>query len=75
MNLSELNKDQKGVITNVLASSALKKRLFSLGVGINKHVTVLETSLQKNTIKIAIGQSALALRFDEAALIEVKVDA
>lgn len=73
MNLAQLEKNERGVIKNVLAQSALKKRLFSLGIGIDKEITVLETSLQKNTIKIALGQSAVALRLDEARMIEVEV--
>jgi ferrous iron transport protein A len=75
MNLAQLEKNQKGVIKQILAQSALKKRLFSLGIGIDKEITVLETSLQKNTIKIALGQSAVALRLDEAKLIEIEVGA
>ncbi|WP_238593562.1 FeoA family protein [Sulfurospirillum diekertiae] len=55
------------------AQNTLKKRLLSLGFGIGKEVEVVETSLQKNTIKVSLGYSSIALRFDEAKLIEVEV--
>ena len=73
MNLTELEKNQKGRIKQIHAQLALKKRLLSLGLSLDKEITLLETSLQKNTIKIALGQSALALRFDEAKMIEIEV--
>ncbi len=72
MNLSQIDKNQKVLIKDVHAQSTLKKRFFSLGISINKEVVVLETSLQKNTIKIALGSTSIALRLDEAKLIEVE---
>ncbi|MCD8478096.1 MAG: ferrous iron transport protein A [Sulfurospirillum sp.] len=33
----------------------------------------METSLQKNTIQLSIGFSSIALRFEEAKMIEVEV--
>jgi ferrous iron transport protein A len=72
MDLSQVGKNQKASIKQIHAQHTLKKRLFSLGLNIGKEVEVVETSLQKNTIKIALGFSAVALRFDEAKLIEVE---
>ena len=73
MDLSQITKNQKAHITHIHAQHSLKKHLFSLGLGVGKEVEVVETSLQKNTIKITLGFSAVALRFDEAKLIEVEV--
>ncbi|WP_263833941.1 FeoA family protein [Sulfurospirillum oryzae] len=73
IDLSQINKNQKALIKTIHAQNTLKKRLLSLGLGIGKEVEVVETSLQKNTIKIIIGFSSIALRFDEAKLIEVEV--
>ena len=73
VDLSQINKNQKVLIKQIHAQHSLKKRLFSLGLGVGKEVEVVETSLQKNTIKVALGFSAVALRFDEAKTIEVEV--
>lgn len=73
IDLSQIAKNQKVHIKSIHAQNTLKKRLFSLGLGVGKEVEVVETSLQKNTIKITLGFSAVALRFDEAKLIEVEV--
>lgn len=73
MDLSQITKNQKALIKQINAEQTLKKRLFSLGLGIGREVEVVETSLQKNTIKVALGLSAIALRFDEAKTIQVEV--
>lgn len=73
LDLSQIAKNQKALIKSIHAQNILKKRLLSLGLGIGKEIEVVETSLQKNTIKIALGYSSIALRFDEAKLIEVEV--
>jgi len=73
MDLSQITKNQKALIKSIHAQNTLKKRLLSLGLGIGKEVEVVETSLQKNTIKLSLGYSSIALRFDEAKLIEVEV--
>jgi len=73
MDLSQISKNQKVFIKQIHAQNTLKKRLFSLGLNIGKEVEVVEMSLQKNTLKVALGFSAVALRFDEAKLIEVEV--
>lgn len=72
MDLSQINKNQKALIKQIHAQHILKKRLLSLGLSVGKEVEVVETSLQKNTLKVALGFSAVALRFDEAKMIEVE---
>lgn len=73
IDLSQINKNQKAHIKSIHAQNNLKKRLLSLGLGIGKEVEVVETSLQKNTLKVSLGYSSIALRFEEAKLIEVEV--
>lgn len=72
MDLSQINKNQKAFIKQIHAQHILKKRLLSLGLSVGKEVEVVETSLQKNTLKVALGFSSVALRFDEAKMIEVE---
>lgn len=73
MDLSQITKNQKAFIKQINAEQTLKKRLFSLGLGIGTEVEVVETSLQKNTLKVALGLSSIALRLDEAKTIQVEV--
>lgn len=72
MNLSEVSKNTKATIVSINAPMALKKRLFSLGLSNGKEVEVLEKTIQNNTIKVAVGQGLLALRFNEAKSIDVE---
>lgn len=73
MDLSQAKKSEKLKIVQIHAQSILKKRLSSLGVIVGKEVEVLEMTIQKNTIKIGIGLGSIALRLDEAKLIEVEI--
>ncbi len=73
MNLSHVPKDTKVKIVAIQAQAVLKKRLASLGVSVGKEVKVLETTIQKNTIKLGIGLGSVALRLDEAKSIDVEV--
>lgn len=73
MDLSNVPKNTRVKIVAIHAQTTLKKRLASLGVSVEKVVEVLETTIQKNTIKIGIGHSSIALRLDEAKSIAVEV--
>lgn len=72
MNLSQIQKNEKVKIVRINAPITLKKRLASLGVSVDKEVEVLETTIQKNTIKVGIGLGSVALRLDEAKCIDVE---
>lgn len=72
MNLSQIQKNEKVKIVRINAPITLKKRLASLGVSVGKEVEVLETTIQKNTIKVGIGLGSVALRLDEAKCIDVE---
>jgi ferrous iron transport protein A len=73
MDLSQVQKNEKVKIVRINAQISLKKRLASLGVAAGKEVEVLETTLQKNTIKLGIGLGSVALRLDEARCVDVEV--
>ncbi len=72
VDLSQIEKNHKVLIKQIHAQSTLKKRLLSLGLVVGKEVEVVETSLQRNTMKVSIGLTAVALRYNEAQLIEVE---
>lgn len=72
MDLSQVQKNEKVKIVRINAKITLKKRLASLGVSVGKEIEVLETTLQKNTIKVGIGLGSIALRLDEAKCVNVE---
>ena len=72
MNLSHIEKNKKVMIKEINSPMVLKKRLQSLGIGVGKEIEISEISLQKNTIKISLGFSFIALRMSEAKTIEVE---
>ena len=73
MTLAQAGKTDRVKVVGINAPTVLKKRLSSLGLCLGKEVEVLEMTLQKNTIKIAIGLGSIALRLDEAQCIDVEV--
>jgi ferrous iron transport protein A len=72
MTLAQAGKTDRVKVVGINAPTVLKKRLSSLGLSLGKEVEVLEMTLQKNTIKIAIGLGSIALRLDEAQCIDVE---
>jgi ferrous iron transport protein A len=64
----------KGGIATVVknnATGALKQRLISFGLMKGAHVVMLECGLTKSTYEVKIGNVSIALRREEAQLIEV----
>jgi ferrous iron transport protein A len=59
-------------IVKLHAKDDLKQRLISFGIMKNIEVEVLEHAPAKSTIEIKIGKMRIALRAQEAALIEVE---
>lgn len=72
MNLLELAKGNKATIIKIHADKALKDRLNSFGVMRGEELTVKGCSLAKQTIEIEVGSTLIALRADEAKVIEVE---
>jgi ferrous iron transport protein A len=54
------------------APTALKQRLISFGIMKNSIIEVLEHAPAKSTIEIKVGKMKIALRGEEAKLIEVE---
>ena len=71
-NLLECEKGCKVKIVKLNAVSDLKQRLISFGIMKEAVVEVLEHAPRKSTIEIKIGKMRLALRAEEAELIEVE---
>ena len=54
------------------ASGPLKQRLISLGIMKGAELSILAYSTTKSTVEIKVGKMQLALRSEEADLIEVE---
>lgn len=72
MRLAELKKGNRAKIIKINAESALRDRLNSMGVMKGEHLIVRGCSLAKQTMKIEIEGTLIALRAEEAKKIEVE---
>lgn len=70
--LSDCKKACTVRVTKLNADSELKARLISFGIMKDAVVEVLELAPAKSTIEIKVGKMRIALRAQEAALIEVE---
>lgn len=69
--LSACAKGGIATVVKINATGALKQRLISFGLMKGTQVTMLECGLTKSTYEIKIGNVNIALRREEAELIEV----
>jgi Fe2+ transport system protein FeoA len=72
MVLSQLHKGDRAEIVALRADKTLRDRLVSFGIMPGETVTVEACSLARQTIEISVGATAIALRKEEADLIEVE---
>lgn len=72
MNLSELKKNESGKIISVNCEAELKARFSSFGITRGSIIHVIEHTIRKNTIEVQINTSKIALRLNEAQLIEIE---
>ena len=70
--LLECKKGDKVKIIKLNAKDELKQRLISFGLMKEVEVEVLEQAPRKKTIEIKVGKTRIALRAEEAELIEVQ---
>jgi len=70
--LFDCHKECKVRIVKLHAKDDLKQRLISFGLMKNAKVEVLEHAPAKSTIEVKIGKMRIALRAQEAELIEVE---
>jgi len=71
-NLTESQKGSLNTILKINASGALKQRLLSFGIIKGAQVELLEYSPTKSTVEIRVGKMSIALRHEEAELIELQ---
>ena len=70
--LSQCKRNEKVTVVRLNADSALKQRLISFGIMKEAVVEILEHAPAKSTIEVKVGKMRIALRAQEADLIEVK---
>jgi ferrous iron transport protein A len=70
--LIDYNRGDKVQVVKLYAQNELKQRLISFGLMKDAIVEILEQAPRKKTIEIKVDKMRLALRAEEAALIEVK---
>ncbi|MDD2828490.1 MAG: FeoA family protein [Sulfuricurvum sp.] len=69
--LSACTKGGIATVVKINATGALKQRLISFGLMKGVDIMMLECGLTKSTFEIKVGNVNLALRREEAELIEV----
>jgi len=70
--LSACTKGGRATVARINATGALKQRLISFGLMKGVEVQMLECSVTKSTFEIKVGSLRIALRREEAELIEVE---
>ena len=75
MKLTECMKGCSATVVKLHAQGALKQRLVSFGVMKGAQVQLLGFAPAKSTVEIKVGRMRLALRNEEAQLIEVDQNA
>lgn len=71
-NLTQFKKGSKVKVLRLNATSTLKQRLISFGIMKESIIEILEHSPGKSTIEIRVSKMSIALRAQEAELIEVE---
>lgn len=69
--LSACSKGGIATVVKINATGALKQRLISFGLMKGSEVKMLECGMTKSTFEVKIGNVTIALRKEEAELIEV----
>jgi ferrous iron transport protein A len=72
MRLIDLHKGNKATIIKIHVDKALRDRFNSFGVMRGEELTVKGCSLAKQTMEIEVGSTLIAVRADEAKMIEVE---
>ena len=70
--LNDCKKACKVKVVKLNAPTELKQRLISFGIMKETLIEVIEHAPAKSTIEIKVGKTKIALRAQEAALIEVE---
>ncbi len=70
--LTDCDKGMRCQVVKLHASGQLKQRLISFGMARGVSVEMLEFSPAKSTVEIKVGKMRIALRKEEAELIEIE---
>lgn len=70
--LLECQKGDRVIVKKLNAANELKQRLISFGIMKEVELEFLEYAPRKKTIEVKVGKMRLALRAEEAELIEVQ---
>jgi ferrous iron transport protein A len=70
--LKDCEKASKVKVVRLNAPTELKQRLISFGIMKEATVEILEHAPRKSTIEVKVGKMRIALRSEEAELIEVQ---
>ena len=73
-NLTQCEKGSSCKVIKIHASGPLKERLMSFGMARGVNIELLEYSPAKKTVEIKVGKMRIALRKEEAELVEVDSD-
>ncbi len=73
-NLTQCAKGSSCKVVKIHASGPLKERLMSFGMGRGVGIELLEYAPGKSTVEIKVGKMRIALRKEEAELVEVDGD-
>lgn len=69
--LTQCEKGASCTVTKLHASGPLKQRLMSFGMARGVKIELLEYSPAKSTVEIKVGKMRIALRKEEAELVEI----
>ena len=72
MKLTELRKNQIAIVKRLNTDKLLKNRLLSFGLIRGSKIVVSEYSVAKKTIQVIVNGTTIAIRNEEAKLIDVE---
>ena len=73
MNLTNLNINQKAILTKIDGDGATKRRLRSFGLDVRSQIEVKQKSIANANIVVLCKQGLVALRQNEAKMITCEV--
>ncbi|HHO41999.1 MAG TPA: ferrous iron transport protein A [Epsilonproteobacteria bacterium] len=73
MKLTQLQKNQTAKVVGIDGPKSLRERLFSFGILPQEEIILKEYSLAKQTLEVLVGDTLVALRANEAMLIEIEI--
>jgi len=74
MTLDKLNIGDTAIIKAVNCENALKNRFYSFGMVKDSKIYIEEITLARNTMEVRIKNTKVAIRFSEAAKIEIELE-